>query len=124
MIYFNPLRIGEFCCEQTLTENEQLIVDYWNQVNDCVMTNIDAAYKKELFGRDSECSFNAVNNFHYLLSLLLHIKEQVDLDSTLTVSDIYELYDAVVFTSVSVIVVFPDAAGLLIHATAALLHVT
>lgn len=93
MIYFNPLHIGEFCCEQTLTENEQLIVDYWNQVNDCVMTNIDAAYKKELFGRDSECSFNAVNNFHYLLSLLLHIKEQVDLDSTLTVSDIYELYD-------------------------------
>ena len=57
------------------------------------MTDIDKAWKKEIFGYGSECYFNSINNFHYLLSLLLHIHRQQALDPTKDIEYFNDLYD-------------------------------
>ena len=92
-MYFPILPIGTYCKKCGLTEEEQLIMDYWYQVNNFVMTDIDKAWKKEIFGYGSECYFNSINNFHYLLSLLLHIHRQQALDPTKDIEYFNDLYD-------------------------------
>ena len=92
-MYFMTLPLGEYCNKCGITEEEQLIMDYWYQVNNFVMTDIDKAWKKEIFGYGSECYFNSINNFHYLLSLLLHIHRQQALDPTKDIEYFNDLYD-------------------------------
>ena len=92
-MYFPILPIGTYCKKCGLTEEEQLIMDYWYQVNNFVMTDIDKAWKKEIFGYGSECYFNSINNFHYLLSLLLHIHRQQALDPTKDIEYFNDLYN-------------------------------
>ena len=92
-MYFPILPIGTYCKKCGLTDEEQLIMDYWYQVNNFVMTDIDKAWKKEIFGYGSECYFNSINNFHYLLSLLLHIHRQQALDPTKDIEYFNDLYD-------------------------------
>ena len=92
-MYFMTLPLGEYCNKCGITEEEQLIMDYWYQVNNFVMTDIDKAWKKEIFGYGSECYFNSINNFHYLLSLLLHIHRQQVLDPTKDIEYFNDLYD-------------------------------
>ena len=47
-MYFPILPIGTYCKKCGLTDEEQLIMDYWYQVNNFVMTDIDKAWKKEM----------------------------------------------------------------------------
>lgn len=92
-MYFPILPTGTYCSKCGMTDEEQLIMDYWYQVNNFVMTDINNAWKKDIYGYDSECYFNSINNFHYLLSLLLQISREQAMDSTKDLDYFYEEYN-------------------------------
>jgi hypothetical protein len=83
---------GGYCCKKGLTEEEQLIFSYWTQIFDCLKTATDTAQAKELFGYDSECSFNKINNFHYLLDYLIYIYWYWGKNPTMTREEIYTMF--------------------------------
>ena len=81
------------CCTPILDGDDQLIHDYWCQVNKCVMNKLNKGYADELYGYDSECAFNGVNNFFYLLDLLIYIKRDNVMNPLNTIDYYRKKYD-------------------------------
>lgn len=92
-LLYETLSLGYPCCRVDTTELEQLVTDYWCQVNTCVMTNITTGWTYEIYGKDSECAYNAVNNYHYLLDLLIYIRWYWTVNPTLTLEEIITEFD-------------------------------
>jgi hypothetical protein len=71
------ININPACCYPPYIGENQLVHDYWCQVKKCVSKASWKGYSKELYGYDSECSYNFMQDFFFLLDLLLYINRDM-----------------------------------------------
>lgn len=87
------LPYGVPCCMGSQTTEQALQTAFLLQMDTCVTDALDKAYAQELFGYDSECSFNKVNNIMYLFDILMWIYRDWQLNPTNTKDDYYAMFD-------------------------------
>lgn len=80
----NPFHNPEFHKVDN-SELEILFAQYYNKVKDNTTKLLSEIYSAELFGKDTEPMYNILNDFNYLLGLLIIIKLERENDSRLSV---------------------------------------
>lgn len=65
------------CCLPQMSGENKLVHDFWCQIKKCAKKSLWKGYSKELYGYDSECAYNSINDFFYLLDLLLYINRDM-----------------------------------------------
>lgn len=76
------LPTGGYCCKRGFTDEEELMLNYMVEIADCMETALNKAYAQELFGYNSECSFNKVNNFYYLFDIMMWVYRDMQMNPT------------------------------------------